>query len=284
MRDADVDDDIASSVAISYGLWLSGAWRFMGDDATNVNATCSCPEMAALGPFLPDHREMHDGLHRLFHVLNADPFQPGVEGVFAGEDVGAGQAHERQPRAVGPTTDGARDRLEARAADRLDRMVDDLRMPVDDLFHVAVLRPDLEPIGRARKTLHDVAHDALQQRLFFLQAGFREVANDEAERGFFQSPADSDRMQEALLALGRLRRAGIPGQALDDGRGDLDGMLHLALGKTGMGADALDRDGGAIGGEGFVLDMSGGLAVHRVGEFGAQFLDVDLVDATADFL
>src|SRR5471032_1238315 len=39
------------------------------------------------GPLFPDHREMDDGLHGLFHVLPADPFQPRVERVLAGEDV-----------------------------------------------------------------------------------------------------------------------------------------------------------------------------------------------------
>ena len=37
---------------------------------------------------------MHDGLHGLFHVLPADPFEARVERVLAGKDVGAGQAHE----------------------------------------------------------------------------------------------------------------------------------------------------------------------------------------------
>src|ERR1700731_4669140 len=114
----------------AYGLWLSGAWRFMGDGATDVNGTAyPCRETATLGPLLPDHCQMHDGLHRLLHVLNADPFQPGVKGGFAGEDVGAGQAHERQPRAVGAAADRAPVRFKARAADRFDGMVDDLRVP-----------------------------------------------------------------------------------------------------------------------------------------------------------
>ena len=91
-------------------------------------------------------------------------------------------------------------------------------------------------------------------------------------------------MQKALLALGGLRRAGVFGQAIDDGGRDLDRVLHLALGKAGMGGDALDGDGGAIGRERLVLDMARGLAVDRVGEIGAEFLEVDLVDAAADLL
>ena len=53
--------------------------------------------LRALRPFFPDRGEMDDGLHRLFHVLTADPFQAGVESVLAGKDVGAGQSHEREP-------------------------------------------------------------------------------------------------------------------------------------------------------------------------------------------
>ena len=61
-------------------------------------------------------------------------------------------------------------------------------------------------------------------------------------------------------------------------------MLHAALGKARMGADALDGDGGAVGGEGLVFDVAGGLAVDRVGEVGTELLQVGLVDAAADLL
>ena len=53
---------------------------------------------------------------------------------------------------------------------------------------------------------------------------------------FSSAPEMRDRMQKAFLALGGLRRAGVLRQAVDDGRRDLDRVLHLALGKTGMGA------------------------------------------------
>ena len=101
---------------------------------------------------------------------------------------------------------------------------------------------------------------------------------------FSSAPADADRMQEALLAFGGFRRAGILRQPIDDGGGDLDRVLHLALGKAGMGADAFDGDGGAVGREGLVLDIAGGFAVDGVGEIGAELLQVDLVDAAADLL
>ena len=49
---------------------------------------------AGLRAFFPDHCQMHDGANGGLHILDADPFQPRVEGVFPGEDVGAGQAHK----------------------------------------------------------------------------------------------------------------------------------------------------------------------------------------------
>ncbi len=89
-------------------------------------------------------------------------------------------------------------------------------------------------------------------------------------------------MQKALLAFGGFRRTGLLRQALDDGSGDLDRVLHFALGKAGMGADAFDGDGGGVGGEGLVLDIPRGFAVDRVGKIGAELFQVGLVDAAAD--
>ena len=101
---------------------------------------------------------------------------------------------------------------------------------------------------------------------------------------FSSAPEIADRMQKAFLALGGFRRAGVLWQAIDDGGGDLDRVLHLALGKAGMGADAFDGDGGAVGRKRLVLDIPRGFAVHRVGEIGAELFQVDLVDAAADLL
>src|SRR4051794_29593351 len=91
-------------------------------------------------------------------------------------------------------------------------------------------------------------------------------------------------MEKALPAFGGFRRAGVLWQAVEDARRDLDGMLHPALGKTGMGADALNGNGDAVSGEGFVLDVARGFAVDGIGEIGAELVQVDLVDAAADLL
>ncbi len=117
-------------------------------------------------------------------------------------------------------------------------------MAVDHLLHVAVLLLDVEPVGRARKVLHHPFDDALKQGLLLPQSLIGEVAHNETQRGLLKRAGDGDRMQKALLAFGGFRRTGIFRQAIDDGRGDLDRVLHLAFGKTGMGADAFDGDGG----------------------------------------
>ena len=109
-----------------------------------------------------------------------------------------------------------------------------------------------------------------------------EVADDKVDPGFLQRAGNADRMQETFLAFGGFRRAGVLRQAIDDGGRDLDGVFHLALGKAGMGGDALDGDGGAVGGKGLVLDIARAFAVHRVGEIGAELFQVRLVDAAAD--
>ena len=96
---------------------------------------------------------MDDGLHGLFHVLPAHPFQPRMEGVLAGEDIGAGQPHERQPRAVGAAADARLHRRQPGAADRLHRMVDDFGVSVDHLFralYCGLFLLDAQVVSRAR--------------------------------------------------------------------------------------------------------------------------------------
>ena len=171
------------------------------------------------------------------------------------------------------------------AADRLDGVVDDLGVGVDLLFHVAILRLDFHPVGGMRKVLHHLLDDIFQQRLFFPQSLVGEIAHDEAEGRLLQRAgnAKSDAGSLALPSVVSGEQV-VFRQAVDDGSGDLDRVLHLAFGKAGMGADALDGDGGGIGGEGLVLDIAGGLAVDGVGKIGAELLQVDLVDAAADLL
>ena len=125
--------------------------------------------------------------------------------------------------------------LQAGTPDRFHRVVDDFRVTVDHLLHVAVLLLDFHAVRRARKILHHVLDDAFQQRLFLLQPLIVEVADDEVDPGVFQRAGNADRMQKALLAFGGFGGTGVFRQAIDDGGRDLDGVLHLALGIAGVG-------------------------------------------------
>ena len=89
--------------------------------------------------FLPDADQVNDDLDRFFHVLRRHPFEPRVEILFAGEDVRRRQAHERQSRTVGAAAYRTFVKFEVRTTDRLARVLDDVRMLIDYLTHVAVL-------------------------------------------------------------------------------------------------------------------------------------------------
>src|ERR1700716_3970817 len=115
------------------------AWA-AGDSPISHSQHWHAPRAEAasfLRPFFPDHREMDDGLHGLFHVLHADPFQPRMERVFPGENIGAGQPHERQPRAVGAAADRGLHRLEAGTAGRFPWIFDYLGVGGGHLLFVS---------------------------------------------------------------------------------------------------------------------------------------------------
>src|SRR5205085_11038534 len=88
----------------------------------------------SLGPLLPDHGEMDDGLNSLFHILHAYPFQPRMERVLPRENVGAGQPHQRKPRAIGAAPNRRLDWREPGATYRLHRMLHDFGMTIDHLL------------------------------------------------------------------------------------------------------------------------------------------------------
>src|SRR5690606_9161905 len=81
-------------------LVMKHSWVEPGEadrTCTSSALSASADEEKVSGAFFPDAGQLHDGGHRLVHVLPADPLQRRVEGMTACKDVGAGQAHERQP-------------------------------------------------------------------------------------------------------------------------------------------------------------------------------------------
>src|SRR6185436_1419633 len=75
---------------------------------------------------LPDPGEMNDDLDRLLHVLNRHPFEPRVEVLLAGKDVGCRQPHERQPASVGAAANRPLAYGQPTPSDRFARMFHDV--------------------------------------------------------------------------------------------------------------------------------------------------------------
>ena len=110
------------------------------------------------------------------------------------------------------------------------------------------------------------------------------VAHDEPDRRLDRPADDARRMDEALAFLGRLGRERVPRQRGDEVGRELDRVHELALRGPGMLADALDRDLKLTGGERLDLELAEARPVERVGELGAEGLDVEVVGPPAHLL
>ncbi len=66
--------------------------------------------------------------------------------------------------------------------------------------------------------------------------------------------------------------------------GEADRVDHAALADRRVNVDAGDGDGRQVGGEGLAVDLALAAAVERVGDVGAEFLQIDVIDAVADLL
>ena len=112
-----------------------------------------------------------------------------------------------------------------------------------------------------------------------------EVARDEAQLGLGGRAGDPRRMDEPLASLGRLGRAVVLRQPLDDAaRASLIAFTIFPFDVPGMDAVPFDPDPHLGGGERLVVDAADLGAVERVREVGAELLDVEVVDAAADLL
>ena len=170
-------------------------------------------------------------------------------------------------------------RLEADPARRLERGLDDVRDAVERLAHVPVLVPALERDARI-----DLLGEPADERLVLLELRPVVVAEDERDRAVVGAALDRVRVDEPLAALGRLRRERVRRQARDEPGGELDRVHELALRVARVDADAGEGDLQLDGREGLVLDLADDRAVDRVGEVGAEALEVEVVGAVADLL
>ena len=107
------------------------------------------------------------------------------------------------------------------------------------------------------------------------------VAHDEVDAGALHASLNTGQVEEAFVALGGFR--GLVGrQRGDQFGGYAGGVDHLVLGIAGMDADAGDVETGRGGIEVLEFEFANLAAVHGVGPFAAEALDVELVGAEAD--
>ena len=76
----------------------------------------------------------------------------------------------------------------------------------------------------------------------------------------------------------------MPRQAVEEHAGQPHGVDHAALGDRRVDVDAADRHDGQVGGERLAVDLARAAAVERVADHGAEFLQIDVIDAVADLL
>ena len=92
------------------------------------------------------------------------------------------------------------------------------------------------------------------------------------------------RVDVPLAPLGRLGRERVPREGGDHVREQLDRVHEPALRRARVDADALDREPELVGGERLDLELAEPRAVERVGEVGAEGVEVEVVGALADLL
>src|SRR5690606_14495231 len=120
-----------------------------------------------------------------------------MEGMPPGKDIGAGQAHERKPRAIGPAADTPADRLHARAPDRLQTNFHDLWVAVEYLFHVAVLFRHVKPVMATGMPGYHRLDNTFQFLFVAPEVVVIEIADNKFNGGLFDAALDGHRMYKA---------------------------------------------------------------------------------------
>ena len=244
------------------------------------------PSVALLGEAA---EQLDDRGRRDRHVLDADPLAHRVVLVAAGEDVRGRQAHLGQPRAVGAAAD------RRRAAARARRAASPRAPPrrtcgtaVERLAHVAVLIPARRTSTLAPRLVGDrLLGEPADERVVLLELRRRRG------RGGSASTVDARRRRPRSRTGGRSPRGPRSSRARACPRGRLS--TNRAASLTGFTsfpfADA--RDGRRRRGRSTFSSIAEKVsfsispttcAVERVGEVGAELLEVEVVGAVADLL
>ena len=202
----------------------------------------------------------------------------------AGEEVRGREPLLREARAVGAAADDRVHRLDAGPPDRLLGDRDDLGVPVEHGSHVPVLLLDVERERRARLPPDDLGRQPPDEVDVLLEPFVVVVARDEPDRRLRRPAREAHRMDVPPRAPRRLGRERVPRERGDDVREQLDGVDEPALRRSRVDADAPDREPELVRRERLDLELAEARAVERVGEVGAEGVEVEVVGALADLL
>src|SRR5690606_430323 len=204
---------------------------------------------------------MQNGSDGLFQILNGYPLFLAVECMAAGEDVRTGQAHERQPRAIGPAADAAADWCHSCASDGFQPNLHDARVAVEHLFHVAVLFLYFKPVVAAGMLRYHLLDDRFQFLLVPMEVVVVEITDDKLDGCLLYAPLDGYRVDEAFASACCFGRQPVFWQGIHYGGRNFQGTLQLSFGKARMYADAINRHGYPISGERLIFDGTCCLAI-----------------------
>ena len=202
----------------------------------------------------------------------------------AREDVRRREALLGQPRAVGTAANDRVTRLDARPPDRLERPVDHLRMAVEHGAHVPVLllrrRSRTSHAARRRRSRPRARRTSSTCSSSFSSSWSRAISQRVAFEATPSSRSGWTNPSRPSVVSGESSR----GRARDDVCHQLERVHEPVLRRAGVDADAVDRQHELVRGEGLALDLAETGAVERVGEVGAECVEVEVVRAPADLL
>ena len=205
-------------------------------------------------------------------------------GVFiACGQVGAGQPSEGERRAVGSATEGLADRSQPDVRDGSLKICHQLRIVLQDLFHIPVLFCDLDGHG-LRSVLLIECSDTIKQVGFpLLKYISVKIPNDQIHLRLLAGCIAADNMVEALFFFCKLGLF-MWRQHLHKSGCDVRRVDHDSFGGTGVHAASPDPEQGAGRVEGLVLVPAQMVAVQRIGDGGSEAGKVQRVGQPADFL
>lgn len=256
-------------------------------------AYCSFPSMARshrLGAlfgavFHPEAEGGNDGFDGRDHPLERDPLEQRVHVHGPRPEVGCQDVVlERELGAVGTAADGLVDGRDAEESTGPHQHVHHHGVMVQLLHHVAVGRLDGDGDLRSGVLLPGLLAEAPQPLLHLVELRLGEGPQEEPHLGLARLHGDVLVGEPVWLSPARGLGQVVGGQAADEGHHDVGRVHHLAVGGTRVDVLALDDDRRQRGVEAFVLDLAELAGVHRVGDFGREVFEVDVVGALPDLL